>query len=328
MELYVSPDVLSPGEWNAIASSIKWAKSNQDVLKKTRMVLGDPRGGEAYGYLHMTREKGILLVRNPGPSERTVRLSLTPDLGDFDASRDYYVRVIYPYNRVLPAPVRLNGVLSLGLGGYEVLTAELVPAKDFDRSLPIGVRYSIENGDLLVWGRRGERSTIRSLGNNRLGEVRFGEPVTKVGCTANSHISGDGTECSTRLNVSVPEDFGKAEVAVLLELNAGMPHKKVPTFTMAVNGVSRDAAVEGGDGTWFWVTADLDKGRNGIECSIRFAEKEKGKVSFWLKGDKQLSGQKIRRIAGGEDRIVPAKPYPASIEKVFMPLSRFKVNTN
>lgn len=308
-ELYVSPDVLSPGEWNAIASSIKWAISNQEVLKKTRMVLGDPRRGEAYGYLHMTREKGILLVRNPGPAERKVRLKLTPDLGDFDASTDYYVRVIYPYNRVLPDPVRLGGVLSLGLGGYEVMTAELVPAKDIDRRLPIGVRYSFENGELLVWGRRSETGT-------------------KVAFTADAHISGDGTECSTRLNVSVPEDFGKAKVAVLLELNAGMPRKKVPEFKMVVNGVSRDAAIEGGDGTWFWVTSDLDKGRNRIECSIRFAEKEKGKVRFWLMGDKQLSGQKIRRIAGGEDPLMPAKPYPASIEKVFMPLSHFKINTN
>jgi hypothetical protein len=326
-ELYISPDVLSPAEWNAIASSVKWAKSNKDVLKKTRMVLGDPRKGEAYGFLHMTREKGILLVRNPGPAERTVRLNLTPDLGDFDASTDYYVRVIYPYNRVLPDPVRPGGIVSLPLGGYEVLTAELIRAKDFDRSLPIGVRYSVENGDILEWGRRGETGTIHSPDKNRLGEMHPGEPVTNVGFDAASNVSGDGTEHSTRLNVSVPEDFAKAEVAVLLELSAGTPHKKTPEFKMVVNGVSRNAALEGGDGTWFWVTSDLDKGRNGIECSIRLAEKEQGNVSFWLMGDKQLSGQKIRRIAGGEDPLVPAKPYPASIEKVFMPLSHFKIHT-
>jgi hypothetical protein len=343
-ELYISPDVLSAGEWNAIASSVKWAKSNRGVLKKTRMVLGDPRKGEAYGYLHMTREKGILLVRNPGPAERTVRVNLTPDLGDFDASTDYYVKVIYPYNRILSDPVRLGGVLSLGLGGYEVLTAELVPADNIDRSLPIGQRYSIENGDLLVWGTRGERSAIRSLDDNRLGDVRFGEPVTndsnrldevrfgklatKVRFSANSHTSGDGTESSTRLDVSVPEDFAKAEIAVLLELSQGSQHKKAPVFKMVVNGVSRDAAIEGGDSTWFWVTSGLDRGRNGIECSIRFAEKEKGKVSFWLMGDRQLSGQKIRIGAVSEEPLLPAKPYPASIEKVFMPLSHAEIHTN
>jgi hypothetical protein len=343
-ELYVSPDVLSAGEWNAIASSVKWAKSNQEVLKQTRMVLGDPRKGEAYGYLHMTREKGILLVRNPGPAERTVRVNLTPDLGDFDASTEYYVRVIYPYNRILPDPVRPGGVLSLALGGYEVLTAELVPAKYIDRSLPVGVKYSIENGDLLVWGRSGDRSAIRSLDNNRLAEVRFGEPVindstrlgelhsgkpvTTVGFTANSHIIADGTESSTHLDVSVPEDFATAEIAVLLELSPGSQHIKAPVFKMVVNGVFRDAAIEGGDSTWFWVTSGLDRGRNGIECSIRFADKEKGNVSFWLMGDKQLSGRKIRRVDAGKELVLPAKPYPASIEKVFMPLSHFTIHTN
>jgi hypothetical protein len=214
---------------------------------------------------------------------------------------------------------------ALGLAGYEVLMAELVPAKDIERGLPIGARYSIENGDLLVWGRRGETGSIHSLDNKRLGDVRFGEPVRNVGLNAHLHTSGDETERSTHLNVSVPEDFGKAEVAVLLELNGRRPHEKVPTFKMVVNGVSRDAAVEGGDGTWFWVTSDLEKGRNRIECSIRFAEKEKGKVSFWLMGDRQLFSQKVGRIAGGEDRIVPAKPYPASIEKVFIPLSHFGI---
>ncbi len=327
-ELYVSPDVLSAGEWNAIASSIQWAKSNQDVLKKTRMVLGDPRKGEAYGYLHMTGEKGILLVRNPGPANRTVRLKLTPDLGDFDASTDYYVTVIYPYNRILPDPVRLNGLLSLDLDAYEVLTAELIPAKDIDRSLPVGVRYSIENGDLVVFGRRGETRTIHSIDNNRMGQLRFGEPIKKIGFSANSHTSGDGTESSTRLDVSVPEDFAKAEIAVLLELSPGSQHRKAPVFKMVVNGVSRDAVIEGGDSTWFWAASGLDSGRNRIECSIRFAREEKGKVSFWLTGDRQLSGRKIRGIAAGEKHVLPAEPYPASIEKVFEPLSHCTLHTN
>jgi len=326
-ELYLSPDMLSPGEWRAIASSIKWAKANQDVLKKTRMVLGDPRKGEPYGYLHMTREKGIVLLRNPAPAERTVRLKLTPDLGDFDPSTDYYIRVIYPYNRVLPAPVRLNGLLSLDLEGYEVLTAELISAKDIDRSLPLGVRYSIENGDLVVMGRRGETGTIYSVDKNRLGEMRFGKTATKVEVSAHSSTSGDGNECSTHLNVSVPEDFGKAQVAVLLESHAGTPYRKVPGFKVLDNGVPRDVAVEQGDGSWFWVTADLDQGRNGVECSIRFAQKETGKVSFWLMGDRQLSGRTIRKIAGGDKGLGPAKPYPASTEKVFMPLARFDVHS-
>ena len=41
-ELYVSPDLLSDNEWNAIASLIKWAKANKTDIQKTKMILGDP----------------------------------------------------------------------------------------------------------------------------------------------------------------------------------------------------------------------------------------------------------------------------------------------
>jgi len=308
-ELYISPDLLSQAEWDAIASSVKWAKANLEVLRNTRMVLGDPRKGEAYGFLHMKREKGILLVRNPGPAGRAVHLNLTPDLGDFEPSTDYYVNVIYPYNRILPKPVRTGGVLSLDLGGYEVMTAELVPAKNLDRSLPIGVRYSIDNGDLFAWKRAG------------------GGPVT-VGSAARTHISNAGAECTARLNVNVPNDIPVARIAVLLTLSPGSPHTRPPDFHMVVNRQAREVSVEGGDSTWFWATAGLDAGRNGVECSIRFPEKEKGNVSVWLMGDRRLSGRKIGRITGSEGNILPSKPYPASMERVFTPLARGQINTN
>jgi hypothetical protein len=128
--------------------------------------------------------------------------------------------------------------------------------------------------------------------------------------------------------MSIPEDVNDAKLAVLLELSPGTPHTKSPDFKMTVNGVSRNAAIEGGDSTWFWVTSDLDKGNNRVECSIRFAGKEKGNVSFWLMGDRELTGKKIRTSAGGRDVILPAKPYPASVEKVFTSLAHYKMNTN
>jgi len=324
-ELYVSPDVLSAGEWNALASSILWAKSNQNVLKKTKMVLGDPHNGDAYGFLHMTRPKGILLLRNPGPLERTIRLKLTSDLVDLDATTQYYVKVIYPYNMILPTPVGLDGLLSLRLDGYEVLTAELIPAKEIDGSLPIGVRYTVENAHLFVLGRRGETKTIQSVDKSRLGQVRFGKPVKNLAFNSRSHQSADGTEWSGVLNISVPEDCGSSKVAFLLESKEKLQDQKIPAFKVIVNGHPKDPAVEAGDGTWFWVTADLDKGTNTVECSIRFAEKGRDNVSFWLTGERELSSERIGGIANPKEQVGPARPYPASVERVFMPLSHWTI---
>ena len=64
-ELYLSPELLLDNEWNAIASSVNWAKANKEVLEKTKMILGDPLKLEPYGYFHIVKEKGIILLRNP-----------------------------------------------------------------------------------------------------------------------------------------------------------------------------------------------------------------------------------------------------------------------
>ncbi len=61
-ELYVSPELLSNSEWEAIASAIKWAKENKEVLTKTKMILGDPLKREPYGYTHFTEDKGNTLT--------------------------------------------------------------------------------------------------------------------------------------------------------------------------------------------------------------------------------------------------------------------------
>ncbi|HXX65299.1 MAG TPA: hypothetical protein VEO56_15980, partial [Bacteroidota bacterium] len=257
--------------------------------------------------------------------ERTIRLKLTSDLVDLDATTQYYVKVIYPYNMILPTPVGLDGLLSLRLDGYEVLTAELIPAKEIDGSLPIGVRYTVENADLFVLGRRGETKTIQSVDKSRLGQVRFGKPVKNLAFNSRSHQSADGTEWSGVLNISVPEDCGSSKVAFLLESKEKLQDQRIPAFKVIVNGHPKDPAVEAGDGTWFWVTADLEKGTNAVECSIRFAEKGRDNVSFWLTGERELSSERIGGIANPKEQVGPARPYPASVERVFMPLSHWTI---
>jgi len=76
-ELYLSPDILTEQEWSALARWILWAKQNWNILKNTRMVLGDPNKLEIYGYLHQTDEQALLIMRNP--SDKVQTLSISPD---------------------------------------------------------------------------------------------------------------------------------------------------------------------------------------------------------------------------------------------------------
>jgi hypothetical protein len=49
-DLYVAPDSLSDAEWESLSGALSWARENQHVLARSRMVLGDPAAGEVYGF--------------------------------------------------------------------------------------------------------------------------------------------------------------------------------------------------------------------------------------------------------------------------------------
>ncbi len=52
-ELYISPDLLDAGEWNALSKSLKWAEDRFPILNhNTFMIGGNPTKGETYGYTH------------------------------------------------------------------------------------------------------------------------------------------------------------------------------------------------------------------------------------------------------------------------------------
>ena len=91
-ELYISPDILTEEEWKTIAKWIKWAKDNWQVLKNTKMVLGNPNKLDVYGYLHLAQDRAILVLRNPSDKYQSTKiLSPLPELKEYS-----YFSQIYP----------------------------------------------------------------------------------------------------------------------------------------------------------------------------------------------------------------------------------------
>ena len=314
-ELYVSPDVLSADEWNAISSSITWAKANKDVLEHTKMILGDPLKRELYGYLHVTKDKGVLLLRNPNIAAKEAAITLTPDLGDIDPSAEYFIKIIYPYNMILPEPVKMGQVLTLAMDGYEVLAAEMIPSNEIDKGLPIGVRYSIVDGKVIVYSATGEKEVIESVGKKKLAEVHFGDDAEKIKCMEGAPMKNDGAEYVSHVAADVPDCCKNAKFSFLLESTKELKDTLRPDFRVTINGVERKLIVEEGEGKWFWVSAVLDPGKNDIVYSARFKENEKGKISSWIIDDRVLPAQELKGIPGKDKEILPAKPYPANIQK-------------
>lgn len=73
-ELYVTPSLLTPANWDAIAEAARFARVNAATLVDTHWVGGDPARGEAYGWAAWGAGKAIVTMRNPSASTRSLEV--------------------------------------------------------------------------------------------------------------------------------------------------------------------------------------------------------------------------------------------------------------
>lgn len=64
-ELYITPSLMQPHHWDALAEFAKWSRDNADVLVDTHWIGGDPAEGEVYGWASWSKRKAVLSLRNP-----------------------------------------------------------------------------------------------------------------------------------------------------------------------------------------------------------------------------------------------------------------------
>ena len=74
-DLYVAPDSLSEREWDALARALRWARANQGVLARSRMVGGRPGAGEPYGFVSAAQGETVLCLRNPAGRAQKLTLA-------------------------------------------------------------------------------------------------------------------------------------------------------------------------------------------------------------------------------------------------------------
>jgi hypothetical protein len=125
-EMYVTPALLTPKNWDAIAQSAKWARANADVLADTHWIGGDPARLEVYGHAAWTSRLGIVVLRNP--SNKPATYGLDPAQA-FElpngAARTYAARSPWPEDGAKPALMLAAGTpTTVTLAPFEVLTLE------------------------------------------------------------------------------------------------------------------------------------------------------------------------------------------------------------
>jgi hypothetical protein len=75
-ELYITPALMTPPDWDDLAAAAKWSRANADTLVDTHWVGGSPAYGDIYGWAAWSPKKGILTLRNP--SARTKEIGIDP----------------------------------------------------------------------------------------------------------------------------------------------------------------------------------------------------------------------------------------------------------
>ena len=92
-ELYITPSMMGPEHWDALAEAAQWSRDNSDVLVDTHWVGGDPAAGQIYGWASWAPRKGILALRNPSdqPGEITIDIGEAFELPS-DAAQKYSLK--------------------------------------------------------------------------------------------------------------------------------------------------------------------------------------------------------------------------------------------
>jgi len=75
-ELYITPSLMSPEHWDALAEGAKWSGNNAGVLVDTHWAGGDPAAGEIYGWAAWSERKGVLSLRNPSDKPGSITIDI------------------------------------------------------------------------------------------------------------------------------------------------------------------------------------------------------------------------------------------------------------
>ena len=73
-EMYITPALLTPENWDTLAEAAKWSRENAETLVDTHWVGGAPADREVYGWAAWSPKKGILTLRNPSAKAASIRI--------------------------------------------------------------------------------------------------------------------------------------------------------------------------------------------------------------------------------------------------------------
>lgn len=129
-EMYLTPDLLSEKNWDVLAEAAHWSRNNANILKDAHWVGGNPEWLQVYGWASWSKEKSILVLRNPSEKEQQISLDMAAVLElPGGAARHFFARSPWKEDAGKPVIFLQAGVPHrFELKPFEVLTLELQPS--------------------------------------------------------------------------------------------------------------------------------------------------------------------------------------------------------
>ena len=128
-EMYVTPALLSPANWDTLAEAANWSRRNADALVDTHWIGGDPRQLEVYGHAAWSPRRGILSLRNPSDKPQSIAIDVGRAFELPDGAHDSY-RARGPWREDAgrpPLELRAGREHVFRLAPFEIVTLDADP---------------------------------------------------------------------------------------------------------------------------------------------------------------------------------------------------------
>lgn len=330
-ELYISPDILTKGEWNALSQSIKWAKERYKILNSTFLIGGNPAIGNTYAYLHFLGEKGIIAARNPKVENDHLTIILDPQYGIDENATNLIVEQVYPKRYIFPQIYGAGSRLNIDLASYETAIFEVYP-------------LGCKDGMPLIAGVPFERKIV----NDEVVYTLFDK--TKIVKILNpeiiQHVSVDGKEIpfsqiynylpkqvihpkfvsttvykkdKVNINLNTTAKNGAEQIGVLLKADKNQSNQDFPEVTISLKGKKLKTKTQAIKGNWMWYVANVPVSEKPDIKLVIEKHHWKGNAEVWIKTSIISNGATItiKPSEQFKERALPPLPYAANKFKAF-----------
>ena len=132
-EMYITPALLTPANWDTLAASARWSRDHAATLKDVHWIGGDPGKLQVYGWAAWTPQLGIITLRNP--SQTPQHFALDPATAfelPRNAATTFNVHSVWTgaqdWQPGVSRQLRSGKPYDIELAPFEVLTLEATPA--------------------------------------------------------------------------------------------------------------------------------------------------------------------------------------------------------